>query len=435
MNLQQLTYLVALDTYRQFGAAAEKSHVTQPALSVQIQKLEEELGILLFDRTKKGAEPTALGIKVIAQARCVLREAQQLRELVQVEKGEMVGELRLGIIPTLAPYLVPRFLVPFTAAYPLLRIHVEELRSEEIIQQLRDHRLDVGLLVTPLDDRHLRELPVLEEPFLAFVAASHPLAGRATVRPADLHQPGLWLMQQGHCFRQQVLNLCELTADPAAHLTYESGSIETLKELVRRQHGYTVVPERLVGYARLGPAVRRELIIAIDQSASMGDSIVYASVFGAALASIRSLRTRLIAFDTSVADLSETMHDPVDLLFGVQLGGGTDLAGAMSYCQSMVDRPDDTVLVLISDLYEGTPGGDYIARLAAMARSGVRCVALLALSDEGAPSFDHTAAEALASLGIPSFACTPDAFPDLIAAAIERRDLRRWAGDQGLVTR
>lgn len=197
----------------------------------------------------------------------------------------------------------------------------------------------------------------------------------------------------------------------------------------------TVVPERLVGYARLGPAVRRELIIAIDQSASMGDSIVYASVFGAALASIRSLRTRLIAFDTSVADLSETMHDPVDLLFGVQLGGGTDLAGAMSYCQSMVDRPDDTVLVLISDLYEGTPGGDYIARLAAMARSGVRCVALLALSDEGAPSFDHTAAEALASLGIPSFACTPDAFPDLIAAAIERRDLRRWAGDQGLVTR
>ena len=258
MNLQQLTYLVALDTYRQFGVAAEKSHVTQPALSVQIQKLEEELGILLFDRTKKGAEPTVLGVKVIEQARRVLREAQQLRELVQVEKGEMVGELRLGIIPTLAPYLVPRFLVPFTAAYPLLRIHVEELRSEEIIQQLRDHRLDVGLLVTPLDDRHLRELPVLEEPFLAFVAASHPLAGRATVRPADLHQPGLWLMQQGHCFRQQVLNLCELTTDPAAHLTYESGSIETLKELVRRQHGYTVVPELAVlDEAGRNPLVKR----------------------------------------------------------------------------------------------------------------------------------------------------------------------------------
>ncbi len=258
MNLQQLTYLVALDTHRQFGLAAEKCHVTQPALSVQIQKLEEELGALLFDRTKKGAEPTALGIKVIAQARRVLREAQELRELVQVEKGEMVGELRLGIIPTLAPYLVPRFLVPFTAAYPLLRVRIEELRSEEIMQQLKDHRLDVGLLVTPLDDRLLRELPVFEEPFLAFVAASHPLAGRATVCPADLRQPGLWLMQQGHCFRQQVLNLCELTTDPATHFTYESGSIETLKELVRRQQGYTLVPELAVlDEAGRSPLVKR----------------------------------------------------------------------------------------------------------------------------------------------------------------------------------
>lgn len=196
----------------------------------------------------------------------------------------------------------------------------------------------------------------------------------------------------------------------------------------------TVIPERLVGYARVGPAVRKELIIAIDQSASMGDSIVYASVFGAALASIRSLRTRLVAFDTSVVDLTEVLHDPVDVLFGVQLGGGTDLAGAMSYCQSLVVHPDDTVLVLISDLYEGTPGGDYVARIAAMARSGVRCIALLALSDEGAPAFDHSAAEALAELGVPAFACTPNAFPDLIAAAIERRDLRRWAGERGLVT-
>ena len=196
----------------------------------------------------------------------------------------------------------------------------------------------------------------------------------------------------------------------------------------------TIIPDRLVGYARLGPAVRRDVIIAIDQSASMGDSVVYASVLGAALASIRSLRTRLVAFDTSVADLSDLLHDPVDVLFGVQLGGGTDLNGAMSYCQSLVSQADDTVLVLISDLYEGTQGGDYLARIAAMARAGVRCVALLALSDEGAPSFDHVAAEALAELDVPAFACTPDAFPDLIAAAIERRDLRRWAGDRGFVT-
>ena len=240
MNLQQLTYLVALDTHRSFGLAAEKSFVTQPALSVQVQKLEDELGVLLFDRNKKGAEPTAVGVKVIAQARQVLREAQQLRELVQVEKGEMVGELRLGVIPTLAPYLVPRFLVGLTTAYPGLQVRVEELRSEEIMVQLKDHRLDVGLLVTPLDDRQLRELPLLDEPFLLLASESHPLAAQATVQPADLQQPGLWLMQQGHCFRSQVLSLCE-SASPTGTITYESGSIETMKALVRRHHGYTLV--------------------------------------------------------------------------------------------------------------------------------------------------------------------------------------------------
>ncbi|MFC6222661.1 LysR substrate-binding domain-containing protein [Hymenobacter artigasi] len=245
MNLQQLTYLVALDTHRQFGLAAEKSCVSQPALSVQVQKLEEELGVLLFDRTQRGAEPTAVGAKVIAQARRVLREAQQLRELVQVEKGEIVGELRLGVIPTLAPYLVPRFLGGLTTAYPSLRVHIEELRSEEIMQQLKDHRLDVGLLVTPLDDRQLHELPVLDEPFLLLASENHPLAAHATVRPTDLQQPGLWLMQQGHCFRSQVVNLCG-AASPTGAIAYESGSIETLQELVRRQGGYTLVPELAV---------------------------------------------------------------------------------------------------------------------------------------------------------------------------------------------
>ena len=245
MNLQQLTYLVALDTHRQFGLAADKCHVSQPALSVQVQKLEEELGVLLFDRTQRGAEPTEIGTKVIARARLVLREAQQLRELVQAEKGEVVGELRLGVIPTLAPYLVPRFLVSLTAAYPNLRVHIEELRSEEIMQQLKDHRLDVGLLVTPLDDRQLHELPLLDEPFLVLASATHPLAAQATVQPADLQAPGLWLMQQGHCFRNQVVNLCG-SASPTGAVTYESGSIETLKQLVRRQSGYTLVPELAV---------------------------------------------------------------------------------------------------------------------------------------------------------------------------------------------
>ncbi|WP_035561661.1 hydrogen peroxide-inducible genes activator [Hymenobacter sp. IS2118] len=245
MNLQQLSYLVALDTHRQFGLAAEKSFVSQPALSVQVQKLEEELGVLLFDRTQRKVEPTAIGVQVIAQARRVLREAQQLRELVQVAQGEVVGELRLGVISTLAPYLVPRFLVRLTTAYPNLRVHIEELRSEEIMTQLKDYRLDVGLLVTPLDDRQLQELPLLDEPFLLLASESHPLATQATVSPADLASPGLWLMQEGHCFRNQVLNLCGRTTSTGP-IAYESGSIETLKELVRHHHGYTLVPELAV---------------------------------------------------------------------------------------------------------------------------------------------------------------------------------------------
>jgi hypothetical protein len=167
----------------------------------------------------------------------------------------------------------------------------------------------------------------------------------------------------------------------------------------------------------------------------MSDSVVYASVFGAALASVRSLSTRLISFDTSVVDLTEHMHDPVDLLFGIQLGGGTDINRAMAYCQSLISRPTDTVLVVVSDLHEGTPGGDFVARIASMARSGVTCVALLALSDEGAPAFDRTAASALAELGVPAFACTPSSFPDLLSAAINHSDLAAWAGEHGLVTR
>ena len=245
MNLQQLGYLVALDTHRQFGLAAEKSFVSQPALSVQVQKLEEELGVLLFDRTQRKVEPTAVGVQVIAQARRVLREAQQLHELVQVAKGEVVGDLRLGVISTLAPYLVPRFLVGLTTAYPNLRVHIEELRSEEIMLRLKDYRLDVGLLVTPLDDRQLHELPLLDEPFLLLASENHPLAALATVCPADLTSPGLWLMQEGHCFRNQVLNLCG-RATSTGTIAYESGSIETLKELVRHHHGYTLVPELAV---------------------------------------------------------------------------------------------------------------------------------------------------------------------------------------------
>ena len=196
----------------------------------------------------------------------------------------------------------------------------------------------------------------------------------------------------------------------------------------------TVVPQRLVGYGRRQRSLAREVIVAIDQSGSMADSVVYAAVFSAVLASLPSLRTSVVAFDTAVADLTPLVHDPVDLVFGVQLGGGTDIAQAMAYCQQLVTRPAETVLVLVSDLFEGGNTLLLHARVNELVRSGVTVVALLALSDEGAPTYDHAHAAAFAALGVPAFACTPDVFPDLLAAALEGRDVGRWANEHGLHT-
>jgi len=189
----------------------------------------------------------------------------------------------------------------------------------------------------------------------------------------------------------------------------------------------TVVPERLIGYGRRTTAVQRDVILCVDQSGSMAASVVYSGVFAAVLASMRSLRTSLVVFDTAVVDLTDQLHDPVEVLFGTQLGGGTDINRAMAYCQELVTRPRDSIFVLISDLYEGGVRVEMLRRVAALVEAGVQVVVLLALSDEGAPAYDHDNAAALASLGVPAFACTPDAFPDLMAAAIERRDLRAFA--------
>lgn len=189
----------------------------------------------------------------------------------------------------------------------------------------------------------------------------------------------------------------------------------------------TVVPSRLVGYARGQRAVRREVVLCVDQSGSMAASVVYAGVFGAVLASVRSLKTSMVVFDTAVVDLTERLHDPVEVLFGTQLGGGTDINRAVAYCQGLITRPADSVFVLVSDLYEGGVRQEMLRRVAAMTQAGVQVVVLLALSDEGAPFYDRENAAALAAMGVPAFACTPDVFPDLMAAAIERRDLTRWA--------
>ena len=195
----------------------------------------------------------------------------------------------------------------------------------------------------------------------------------------------------------------------------------------------TIIPETRIGYGRKRSALR-DIILRVDQSGSMATSVVYSGVFGAALASLPSVRTKMVVYDTSVVDLTAELSDPVDLLFGVQLGGGNDTSRALEYCQSLVRQPHDTILVLISDLFEGEGTERMLKRVASLVSAGVQFIALLALNDDGAPSYDHQVAAAFAGFGIPTFACAPDLFPELMAAAINRQDITQWAAAREIVT-
>jgi Mg-chelatase subunit ChlD len=196
----------------------------------------------------------------------------------------------------------------------------------------------------------------------------------------------------------------------------------------------TIIPELLRGIGRKSSSLR-DIILCIDQSGSMYTSVVYASVFGAVLASINAVRTSMVVFDTAVVDLTELLSDPVEVLFGTQLGGGTDINKAIGYCETLVRRPSDTILVLISDLYEGGNTQEMLKRTARLVALGVQIIVLLALNDEGEPSYDHHIAAQMAAMGIPSFACTPDLFPDLMAAAINKSDITQWAARYNVVVK
>ena len=201
------------------------------------------------------------------------------------------------------------------------------------------------------------------------------------------------------------------------------------KNLKNYQPEYqSIIPEVRIGYGRKRKAVR-DLILCLDQSGSMGTSVIYSGIFGAVLASLPALRTRMVVFDTAVVDLSDQINDPVELLFGVQLGGGTDIDQALAYCQSQITRPTDTTLVLVTDLEEGGNAQRMRKRMAELVASGVQFIVLLALNDDGAPYYDKNHAEYLASLGVPAFACTPDHFPDLMAAALNKQDLSLWVAE------
>jgi hypothetical protein len=195
----------------------------------------------------------------------------------------------------------------------------------------------------------------------------------------------------------------------------------------------TVIPETRIGFGRRRSSLR-DIVLCVDQSGSMATSVVFAGVFSAVLASLPAVSTKMVVFDTAVVDLSDKLADPVDVLFGTQLGGGTDINQALAYCQSLIRQPQETILVLISDLFEGGDAKEMLKRVATLVASGVQVIGLLALNDEGAPMFDQHHAAAFAALGIPAFACTPDLFPDLMAAAIQRQDIARWAAMQRITT-
>lgn len=188
----------------------------------------------------------------------------------------------------------------------------------------------------------------------------------------------------------------------------------------------TIIPEVRIGYGRKRKAMK-DVVLCIDQSGSMGASVIYSGIFGSVMASVPSIQTRMVVFDTAVADLTDDLKDPVDLLFGVQLGGGTDIHQALSYCQQIITKPADTVLVLITDLYEGGNQEEMRKKAASIVQSGAQLVVLLALNDDGAPSYDHNNAQFLANIGVPVFACTPDKFPDLMATALTKHDIGQWA--------
>lgn len=245
MTLLQLSYVVAVDTHRHFVRAAEHCGITQPTLSMQIRKLERELGVEIFDRSKQPVEPTDVGREIIAQARVVLREAERIRELIGGLGGEVAGELRVGIIPTLSPYLVPLFVGGLAERYPGLLLRVEELLTEQVVEGIRTDRLDVGLVASETAVAGVLERPLFEEPFVAYVSERHRLYAASEIAVEELGLTDVWLLTEGHCFRDQVLQLCrevDGAAPPGRTLHFESGNLATLKRLVESSGGMTLLP-------------------------------------------------------------------------------------------------------------------------------------------------------------------------------------------------
>lgn len=245
-TLTQLQYIVAVANLRHFGKAAAACHISQPSLSMQIQKVEEELDILLFDRNQKPVAPTPQGQLFVEQAKVVLREHEKLVHLAQEKFDPLSGEFRLAVIPTLAPYILPLFLKKFAKTYPKVQLLIDELKTEEIIEALRNDSLDAAILSTPLKERGLREKVLFYEPFYLYSSPDHPIAEKKKVAHEDLQGEDLWLLQDGHCFRNQVVSFCTTQSEGPKQIQFKGGNFETLRLILQRNYGYTLFPQLFV---------------------------------------------------------------------------------------------------------------------------------------------------------------------------------------------
>jgi LysR family hydrogen peroxide-inducible transcriptional activator len=244
ITLIQLEYIVAVDTWRHFATAAEKCFITQPTLSMQIKKLEEDLGILIFDRSKQPVIPTQAGEQIILQARQTLKEAQKIYEIVKTEQGKIGGELKLAIIPTLAPYLLPRFVGNFINTYPNVQLHVQELLTDQILDALKKDQIDAGLLVTPIHNNDITIKPLFYEKFVLYAKNLNLPEKTSFFNIQNLKNTKFWILASGHCFRNQTLNICNQEEfNKQQTFQFESGSLETLTKIVDIEGGATLVPE------------------------------------------------------------------------------------------------------------------------------------------------------------------------------------------------
>jgi len=259
-TITQLQYIVTVDKLRHFGEAAQACHVSQPSLSMQIMKVEDEIGFPLFDRVKKPIVPTEKGARFIESARAVLREHERMMAHAKKDEKEVSGEFRLGVIPTIAPYLLPLFLEKFSITYPKVKLHVDEMKTESIVAELKKDLLDAAVLATPLNEQGLNEEPMFYEKFYLYVSENHPLSKKTRVKQDDIDGTGIWLIQDGHCLRNQMIRLCSLKNQKGVfkNIYFEGGNLETLRYLVQKGHGYTLIPQLFLN--TLSPPERKKYV-------------------------------------------------------------------------------------------------------------------------------------------------------------------------------